>query len=170
VAGEKCFDAAVAIDSSGYLVRKEWFRLLKSLLRPGGRVFIIDCFLGRHEYEEPFNLYWHTRIGTSDEYMAAAREACLRTDHFEDISHRTVHFWTTTQALIKAEAQEKKLRDTETLRYERSHRIHAMVRQGLNDGGLVYALMSFSKQPLRRRAAAMRSKWRAKTALTPPLR
>jgi hypothetical protein len=125
VAGEKCFDAAVAIDSSGYLVRKEWFRLLKSLLRPGGRVFI---------------------------------------------THRTVHFWTTTQALIKAEAQEKKLRDTETLRYERSHRIHAMVRQGLNDGGLVYALMSFSKQPLRRRAAAMRSKWRAKTALTPPLR
>jgi len=105
VAGENHFDAAVAFDSSGYLLRNEWFRRLGSLLRPGGRVFIIDCFLGRPEYEEAFNLYWRTRIGTIDEYMAAAREAGLRSEVFDDISHRTEHFWTTTQALTKAEAQ-----------------------------------------------------------------
>lgn len=64
VPGESCFDAAVAIDSSGYLDRREWFRRLASLLRPRGRVYIVDCFLGRPEYEEPFNKYWHIATGT----------------------------------------------------------------------------------------------------------
>jgi tocopherol O-methyltransferase len=145
VAGENRFDAAVAIDSSGYLDRSEWFRRLASLLRPGGRVLIIDCFLGRPEYEEPFNLYWHTSIGTVDEYLTAARKAGLRGDLIDDISHRTKHFWTTTLALIKAEAHQSKLSHAERLQHEVSLRIHALVRQGLGDGGLSYALMIFSK-------------------------
>jgi tocopherol O-methyltransferase len=144
--GENSFDAAVAIDSSGYLTRKAWFRRLASLLRPGGRAYIIDCFLGRSEFEEPFNLYWHTRIGTISEYLTAAREAGLRKEQISDISHRTEHFWTTTLALIKAEALEKKLSHAERLRHEASLRVHALVRQGLCDGGLSYALMSFSKK------------------------
>ena len=71
--GENRFDAAVAVDSSGYLPRKGWFRRLASLLRPGGSVFIIDCFLERPEYADLFNSHWHTRIGTIEEYFAAAR-------------------------------------------------------------------------------------------------
>jgi cyclopropane fatty-acyl-phospholipid synthase-like methyltransferase len=145
VPGANRFDAAVAIDSSGYLDRNAWFRRLASLLRPGGRVFIIDCFLGRPEYEDPFNLYWHTSVGTIDEYLTAAREAGLRSDLIDDISHRTEHFWTTTLALIKAEAQESKLNNADKLRHEASLGMHALVRQGLSDGGLSYALMSFSR-------------------------
>jgi tocopherol O-methyltransferase len=145
VPGENRFDAAVAIDSSGYLDRKEWFRRLASLLRPGGRVYIIDCFLGRPEYEQPFNLYWHTSIGSIDEYLTAAQEAGLRNELVDDISHRTEHFWTTTLALIQAEAHEKKLSHAERLRHEASLRVHTLVRQGLSGGGLLYALMSFSK-------------------------
>jgi cyclopropane fatty-acyl-phospholipid synthase-like methyltransferase len=145
VPGANRFDAAVAIDSSGYLDRNAWFRRLASLLRPGGRVFIIDCFLGRPEYEDPFNLYWHTSVGTIDEYLTAAQEAGLRSDLIDDISHRTEHFWTTTLALIKAEAQESKLNNADKLRHEASLGMHAPVRQGLSDGGLSYALMSFSR-------------------------
>lgn len=143
--GENQFDVAVAIDSSGYLARKQWFRRLASLLRPGGQVYIVDCFLGHPEYEKPFNNYWHTRIGTISEYLTAARNAGLQNELIDDISDRTRHFWTTTMALIKAEAHEKKLSHAEELRHEASLHVHAMVRQGLCDGGLVYALMSFSK-------------------------
>jgi tocopherol O-methyltransferase len=145
VPGESCFDAAVAVDSSCHLSRKEWFRRLSSLLRPRGHAFIIDCFLARSEYEEPFNRYWQTRIGTIDEYFASARESGLRRELVEDISHRTGHFWTTTLALMQAEARERGANHAEAARLELSIRAHNLVRNGLTEGGLRYALMSFSK-------------------------
>jgi tocopherol O-methyltransferase len=145
VPGENRFDAAVAVDSSCYQPRGEWFRRLASLVRPGGCVFIIDCFLGRIEYEEPFNRYWRTRIGTIDDYLAAARGAGLRAGPVEDISHHTKHFWTTTLALIDAETQESDLSPAQMAQREASRRAHALVRQGLADGGLSYVLMSFAK-------------------------
>lgn len=146
VPGENRFETAVAIDSSGYLSRGPWFRRLASLLRPGGRVHIADCFLGRPEYEEPFNSYWHTRIGTIAQYLAAAEEARFRLESVQDISRRTEHFWTTTVALMEAEAREKTLGPREIARREASMRAHTLVRQGLVDAGLRYALMSFSKK------------------------
>jgi tocopherol O-methyltransferase len=146
VPGENRFETAVAIDSSGYLSRGPWFRRLASLLRPGGRVHIADCFLGRPEYEEPFNSYWHTRIGAIAQYLAAAEEARFRLESVQDISHRTEHFWTTTVALMEAEAQEKTLGPGEIARRDASMRAHTLVRQGLVDAGLRYALMSFSKK------------------------
>ncbi len=145
VPGEERFDGAVAVDSSGYLPRGPWLRRVASLLRPGGHVFIIDCFLGRSAYEVPFNRYWHTRIGTLDEYLAAARDAGLRTESVEDISLRTEHFWSTTVALIEAEAREAKAACAKTAYREASIRAHNLVRQGLVDGGLRYALIGFSK-------------------------
>ena len=145
VPGESCFDAAVAVDSSCHLSRKEWFSRVFSLLRPGGRAFIIDCFLARSEYEEPFNRYWHTRIGTINDYFATAEEAGLRIELVEDISLRTEHFWTTTLALMQAEAREREASHAEAARLELSVRAHNLVRNGLTEGGLRYALMSFSK-------------------------
>jgi tocopherol O-methyltransferase len=145
MSGENRFDAAVAVDSSCYLPRVNWFRRLATLLRPKGRVFIMDCFLGQSQYQEPFNRYWRTRIGTIDEYLAAAAQAGLEAESVEDISHRTRHFWTTTLALIGAEAKHVELSAAEAIQYNASLRAHSLVRQGLTDKGLRYAMMSFSK-------------------------
>ena len=90
--GENLFDAAVAVDSSGYLPRKEWFLRLAALLRPKGRAFIIDCFLAHEQQAELFDRHWHTRIGTIDEYLTAARLAGLQVKRVEDISRRICTF------------------------------------------------------------------------------
>ena len=103
----------------------------------------MDCFLAKPEYEAPFNRYWQTRIGTIDKYLAAAREAGLLPGSVEDISHRIQHFWTTTLALMQAEVHEEKSSPPEAARHA-SLRAHEMMRQGLADESLRYALMSFS--------------------------
>jgi tocopherol O-methyltransferase len=149
VPGEKRFDAAVAVDSSGYLPREALFRRLSALLRPNGQVFIIDCFLERPDKDNRviFDSHWHTRIGTIDEYLAAAHAAGLTLHSVENISRHTIHFWTTTRALIHAEAQEKELNPSEWARQQASLRAHTLVQTGLADGGFCYAMMSFSKAP-----------------------
>jgi tocopherol O-methyltransferase len=146
VPGENRFDAAVAFETACYLARREWFLRMASLLRPGGRLFIVDCFLVQSDYAEPFDRHWHTRIGTIAEYLAAAEEAGLQPGMLEDISHRTVHFWTTTQALIEAEAQDRELSAAEAVQRDASLRAHALVREGLITNGLRYAIMSFRKR------------------------
>lgn len=74
VPGHDCFDAVVGVDSSCHLPRREWFRKLFTLLRPGGQVFITDCFLGRRDYEEPFNRYWHACIGIYQSILQRRRK------------------------------------------------------------------------------------------------
>lgn len=143
VPGENRFDAAVAVDASGYLPRRDWLNRMASLLRPGGSVFIIDCFLEDLKYAELFNSHWHTRIGTIDEYFAAARDSGLKTGSVVDVTDRTVHFWTTTLALIDAESASAE--GVEANRYAASFKAHRLVRDGLSDGGLRYAMLSFSK-------------------------
>jgi tocopherol O-methyltransferase len=145
VPGQGCFDAIVAVDSSCHLSRREWFRKLFTLLRPGGQVFISDCFLGQREYEEPFNRYWHARIGTISEYLSAAQEAGLRSGVIEDLTSRTEHFWTITLALIKAEAKNEHSSPSEASRRNASVCAHRVLRRGLHNYGLRYALLSFSK-------------------------
>lgn len=148
VPGEQRFDAAVAVDSSGYLLRETWFRRLAVLLRPDGRIFIIDCFLKTPDdvRKETFNRHWRTRIGTIEEYLTAARGAGLKLQSLDIISHRTVHFWTTTLALINAEAKENKQNGGgEALRYQASLRAHGLVQEGLADGSFIYAMISLCK-------------------------
>jgi tocopherol O-methyltransferase len=143
IPGENCFDAAVAVDSCCHVPRKALFHRLARLLRPGGRVFVTDCFLVRAEYEELFNRHWHVRIGTIDEYCAAAREAGLREESIEEISHRVEYFWEMTRALIQAEAQAKKLTPADAAKFNEALQTHGLVRRGLADGGYRYALVSF---------------------------
>lgn len=76
--GKNRFDAAVAVDSSGYLPRREWLNRMASLLRPQGALFIIDCFLEDPAYANLFDSHWRTKIGTLDEYFAAARDTGLK--------------------------------------------------------------------------------------------
>jgi cyclopropane fatty-acyl-phospholipid synthase-like methyltransferase len=145
VAGENRFDGAVAVDSSGYLPRRPWLRRIAALLRPGGRAFLVDCFLERSEYEEPFNRYWRTRIGKIEEYLEAADDAGLHLVAVEDVTRRTEHFWTTTIALIEAELRANTLNASEAAQREASLAAHRLVRRGLAEHGLRYALMSFGK-------------------------
>jgi tocopherol O-methyltransferase len=145
IPGEGCFDAAVAVDSCCHIPRQALFHRLARLLRPGGRVFVTDCFLVRPEYEELFNRHWHVRIGTIEEYCTAARKAGLHEESVEEISHRVQYFWAMTLALIQAEAQGKNLTPPEAAKFTEALQAHAMVRQGLADGGYRYALMAFRK-------------------------
>jgi len=145
VPGDRGFDAVIAIDSSSSFPRKGWFKRLAEILRPGGHVLITDCFLERTEYQDLFNRHWCSTIGTIGEYRDAARNAGLREELVEDVSHLAAPFWTMTLDLIKCEAQRKTLSVSETAKVEESVRAHGMVRQGLVDGGLRYALMSFRK-------------------------
>jgi tocopherol O-methyltransferase len=145
VPGENCFDAAVALDSSDSFPRVPWFRRLGTLLRPRGHVFIYDCFLERPEYADPINRHWCAQIGTLDEYFVAAREAGFRPELFEDVSHRTRDFWSLTIALAEAELCDNAVTSFEQARLKESLHVHSLVRQGLSDGGLRYALLSFSK-------------------------
>jgi tocopherol O-methyltransferase len=145
VPGEICYDAAVAIDSSSSFPRGPWFARLATLLRPRGRVFIFDCFLGRTEYEEPFNRHWCAQIGTLQEYSAAAREAHFKLESIEDVSLRALNFWTTTLALMRTQVQGRSLRAVSGAKLVESLSVHALVRQGLSKGGLRHVLLSFVK-------------------------
>ena len=144
--GDACFDSAVAIDSAISFPRSPWFRHLERLLRPEGRVFIFDCFLGRSEYEEPFNRHWCSQIGTIEEYAAAARGAGFTLMTVEDVSLRAVHFWTRTLAVMSMEAGGGNANASEAARLEQSLRLHALVRRGLLDGGLRHAFLSFARR------------------------
>jgi tocopherol O-methyltransferase len=145
VPGENCFDAAVALDSSDSFPRAPWFHRLGKLLRPRGHVFIYDCFFEHAEYADAINRHWCVQVGTLDEYLLAAREAGFRPELFEDVSHRTRDFWTLTIALAEAELRDELLTPFEQARLKESLSVHSLMRQGLSDGGLRYALVSFSK-------------------------
>jgi cyclopropane fatty-acyl-phospholipid synthase-like methyltransferase len=145
VPGEGRFDAAVAIDSSDSIPRRPLFRRLERLLRPQGYVFVFDCFLGRSEYEDPFNRHWCSQIGTIDEYVEAAREAGFTVKMVEDVSLRAVHFWTRTLALLRLEVRDVRLSPPERRKLDESLLNHALLRQGLLDGGLRHLLMTFAK-------------------------
>lgn len=145
IPGENCFDAAVAVDSCCHIPRQALFERLARLLRPGGRLFLTDCFLVGAEYEDLFNRHWHVRIGTIEEYLSSARGAGLREESVAEISHRVEYFWEMTLALIRAEAQGRKLTPPEAAKFTEALQTHALVRQGLARRGYRYALMSFSK-------------------------
>jgi cyclopropane fatty-acyl-phospholipid synthase-like methyltransferase len=145
VPGESCFDAAMALDSSDSFPRAPWFLRLATLLRPHGRVFIYDCFLVRPEYAAPIDHHWCSQIGTLDEYLEAARAAGFQQDSFQDVSHRARDFWTLTIALHQAEAQAGELASFDRARMDESLEVHALMRKGLAEGGLRYALISFRK-------------------------
>lgn len=145
IPGEQCFDAALALDSSDTFPRAPWFHRLAALLKPHGQVFIYDCFLENREYADPINRHWCAQIGTFDEYADAARQAGFRLEHFEDVSHRTREFWTLTIALYEAEKREGMLSPWDEARFQEALEVHALMRRGLYDGGLRYALVSFVK-------------------------
>src|SRR3984957_7685895 len=143
--GRNRFDAIMAIDSSSCFTRRPWFQRATELLRPGGRLFVADCFLEKEAYREPFNRHWCARIGTVEEYLAAGRATGLTPERCEDVSPLAANFWGTTTALIRLESQAANGNHAESLKKDESLRIHTLMRRGLLDGGLRHVLMSFIK-------------------------
>jgi tocopherol O-methyltransferase len=146
VPGQKCFDAAVAIESCSSFPREPWFERMWALLRLGGRVLISDLFLGKREYREPVDRHWLTQIGTIDEYVAAARRAGFTEEAVHDYSQWTDRFWATTCELLQVEAQSAELSLLDRAKLSESLRIHRLMRQGIIEGGLCYALLSIIKR------------------------
>ncbi len=141
VPGKKRFDLVVAVESSCYLPRREWFHKVYSLLRPGGRVAIADCFLGRPELAGPFDRYWHTRIGTVEEYFRSAAAEGLELESHQDISGRAVNFWTMTMDLLERERALSRRSGDGGMGWSQSQREHLRLQQALLDGGLHYGMM-----------------------------
>jgi tocopherol O-methyltransferase len=141
VPGEERFDLVVAVESSCYLPRRQWFRKVHSLLKPGGQVAIADCFLGRPELGGPFDRYWRTRIGTVEEYLRSAAEEGLELELHQDISSRAVNFWTLTLDLLSRERELARRAGKDAGGRTESQREHLRLQQGLLDGGLHYGLI-----------------------------
>jgi cyclopropane fatty-acyl-phospholipid synthase-like methyltransferase len=139
--GKERFDLVVAVESSCYLPRREWFRRVHSLLRPGGLLAISDCFLGRPELAGPFNQYWRAQIGSVEEYFRAAAAEGLELELHQDISGRAVNFWTLTLDLLARERSMLPRSRQEFLGRSESQRQHLRLQQAFLDGGLHYAMM-----------------------------
>ncbi|MFL5347795.1 MAG: SAM-dependent methyltransferase [Hyalangium sp.] len=144
VPGQERFDLVVAVESSCYLARRQWFRKLHSLLRPGGMVAIADCFLGRPELAAPFDRYWRTHIGTVEEYFRSATAEGLELELHQDMSGRAVNFWTLTLDLLAREREEA-LRSGQRVGRSESQREHLRLQQAFLDGGLHYGMMVLKK-------------------------
>ena len=140
VPGDSCFDVAVAVESSCHFPRSPWFRRLGSLLRSGGYALVADYFVNDANDGESINQHWHAQMGTLGEYRSAASDAGLYEEIIEDISHSTENFWTTTGAFIRAQAKGKDTSATES-----SLRMHAVMRQAMEEGSVRYLLVSFRK-------------------------
>ncbi|HVG63219.1 MAG TPA: class I SAM-dependent methyltransferase, partial [Hyalangium sp.] len=141
VPGKERFDLVVAVESSCYLPRREWFQKVYSLLKPGGLVAIVDCFLGRPELAGPFDRYWRTRIGTVEEYFRSAGEADLELELHQDISNRAVNFWTLTLDLLARERELSRRSGNGCTGRTESQREHLRLQQALLDGGIHYGMM-----------------------------
>ena len=96
------FDAVVAVESSCYLGRREWFAHLATLVRPGGHVFIMDAFADEPSFRVQFDTNWNTRIGSLDEYARAADAAGFRVLSIVDCTAETANFWRVSMAHARA--------------------------------------------------------------------
>ncbi|MGW7414217.1 SAM-dependent methyltransferase [Streptomyces sp. NPDC054863] len=100
---EGLYDAAVAIESSGYMDRERMFSVVARALRPGGWFGIQEHFLCRPEWTDFIDGYYKTRLGCLTEYIAAARAAGFELEADEDITDRVAEFWVQSMAWTTAE-------------------------------------------------------------------
>ncbi len=92
------YDAAVAVESSGYMDRARLFSVMAHALRPGGWFGVQEHFLCRPEWTEFIDGYYKTRLGTLTEYITAAREAGFDLEQDEDVTDRVSEFWVQSMA------------------------------------------------------------------------
>jgi tocopherol O-methyltransferase len=92
------YDAAVAVESSGYMDRERLFAVIAHALKPGGWFGIEDHFLRRPEWAGFIDTYYKTNLGTLAEYLAAARAAGFVVQRNDDVTDRVTEFWVQSMA------------------------------------------------------------------------
>lgn len=102
-AEDRAYDAAVAIESSGYMDRARLFSVVGRALRRDGWFGIQDHFLCRREWAGFIDGYYRTRLGTAAEYIDAARVAGFELEQNEDITDGVPEFWLQSIAWTTAE-------------------------------------------------------------------
>jgi cyclopropane fatty-acyl-phospholipid synthase-like methyltransferase len=94
----RAYDAAVAVESSGYMDRERLFSVMSHALRPGGWFGIEEHFLRRWEWAGFIDRYYKTRLGTLREYVRAARAAGFTLERDHDVTDRVTEFWVQSMA------------------------------------------------------------------------
>lgn len=145
VPGAARFDAVVAIEASCYFDRRAWFERVSQLLRPQGRIFLVDCFIGRPEVAGFFNGHWRTRIGTLEEYEEAAAGAGLRIESLEELNELTSGFWELTLAWTRRVAMESGSPEPDAA-LERSLRAHQLLHRAYLDRGVRHLQIAFARR------------------------
>ncbi|MFB8352808.1 methyltransferase domain-containing protein [Streptomyces niveus] len=96
------YDAAVAIESSGYFNRPQWFERLARVLRPGGSVCIEEVFTTRPHGADVWAEYFYTKPATVLDYVEAAESAGFELVDDVDATSETSPFWEESAAWTKA--------------------------------------------------------------------
>ena len=96
------YDAAVAIESSGYFNRPLWFERLARVLRPGGSVCIEEVFIARPHGADVWAEYFYTKPTTVLDYAEAAQSAGFELVDEIDATSETLPFWEESAAWTKA--------------------------------------------------------------------
>ncbi|MGP3983212.1 SAM-dependent methyltransferase [Streptomyces sp. KR80] len=109
---ERTYDAAVAIESTGYMDRERLFSVVARALKPGGWFGVQEHFVCRPEWTEFIDGYYKTRLGTLTEYIFAAHAAGFDLEQDEDITDRVAEFWIQSMAWTTAELDQAERRGT----------------------------------------------------------
>jgi tocopherol O-methyltransferase len=96
------YDAAVAIESSGYFDRPRWFERLSHVLRPGASVCVEEVFITRPHGADVWAEYFYTKPATVLDYAEAAQSAGFELVDDVDATSETLPFWEESAAWTKA--------------------------------------------------------------------
>jgi tocopherol O-methyltransferase len=121
------FDAIIAIESSCYLVRPEWFKTISRRLAKRGVICIADSFTEDVDVKTPFDKYWLTDIGSLDEYRDAASASGLKIEATWDITNSTSRFWEFSVLHSKMLLQEKHLPESRRVKLIQSIRWQSLL-------------------------------------------
>lgn len=143
VPGERCFDAAIAMEASCYFPLKKWFARLAHLLRPGGVVCVEEPLVGKEEWATLFDHYWRTKIASVDEYVDAAAPAGFVLEKNVDLTDETTEFWSHSQAWVKMNIEHCDLDEKERTRLLNSLAWHALFHQAWSERGIEIRLLRF---------------------------
>jgi tocopherol O-methyltransferase len=141
---EAGFDVAVAHESVCHMDRRRLFRGVARALRPGGSFHLIDWMRGRHcAAADRVDAWWHTRMGTPQEYRRLSAEAGFQLVHEAALQDETWGFYALAAAWNLAALGERRLDPAERARLERSTEENASLAEALRTSQILDLHMVF---------------------------